>query len=84
MQFFNRILIKKLSNFSQNFPTICVFRPNAEKNNEYFGKFFWELCNIMHFSNFSKKFLEKFWKIFETFPKFAFSYKRGKNYRKVR
>ena len=26
--------------FSQNFPTICVFRPNALKINAWFDKFF--------------------------------------------
>ena len=30
---------KRISNFSQNFPTICIFRPNARKSNAGFLKF---------------------------------------------
>ena len=39
----NSIFLKKfhqkISTFSQNFPTICVFRPNAQKINAGFVKF---------------------------------------------
>ena len=30
---------QKISKFSQNFPTICIFRPNARKINAGFLKF---------------------------------------------
>ena len=33
---------QKMSKFSQNFPTICIFRPNAQKINAEFLKFCWE------------------------------------------
>ena len=48
----------KLSNFSRNFPTICVFRPNTRKINAWFVKLFEKYVKIMHFSNFLKKFLK--------------------------
>ena len=44
---------EKLSKFSQNFPTICVFRPNSQKFNAWFVKFFEKYAKIMHFSQFS-------------------------------
>ena len=44
---------QKLSKFSQNFPTICVFRPNALNINGGFVKFFKTLAKIMRFSQFS-------------------------------
>ena len=37
---FLRNFHQKISKFSQNFPTICVFRPNAQKINAWFVKFF--------------------------------------------
>ena len=30
---------QKISKFSQNFPTVCIFRPNARKINAWFLKF---------------------------------------------
>ena len=33
---------QKISKISQNFPTICIFRPNARKINAEFLKFCWE------------------------------------------
>ena len=46
---------QKFSKFSQNFPTICGFRPNARKINACFVKYFENSAKIMHF----RKFLEK-------------------------
>ena len=51
----------------QNFPTICVFRPNARKINAEFIKFIAKYVKIMHFSNFLKNLL-KILKIFSKFP----------------
>ena len=51
-------------NLSQNFPTICVFRPKARKINAWFVKIFEKYAKIMHFHNFLKKYL----KIFENYP----------------
>ena len=39
----------KFSNISQNFPTICGFRPNARKSNAWFVKFFEKYAKIMRF-----------------------------------
>ena len=55
---------QKFSNFSQNFKTICIFRPNARKINAWFVKFLEKYAKIKHFRNFLKKFL----KIFEDSP----------------
>ena len=55
---------QNFSKFSQNFPTICVFRPNARKSNEWFVKFFWKYAQVMHFKQFL---IEIFWK----FSKFS-------------
>ena len=35
--------------FSQNFPTICVFRPIARKINAWFANIFEKYVKIMHF-----------------------------------
>ena len=51
--------------FSQNFPTICIFRPNAQKINALFVKFFKKYAKIMHV----RYFLKNFFKIFENFLK---------------
>ena len=40
---------QKISKFSQNFPTICVFPPNARKINAWFVNFFEKHAKI-HFS----------------------------------
>ena len=44
---------QKFSIFSQNFQTICVYRPNMRKINAGFVKFFEKHVKIMHFSQFS-------------------------------
>ena len=48
--------------FSQKFPIICGFRPNAQKVNARFSKSFEKYAKIMH--------LSQFWKFFENFRKF--------------
>ena len=50
----------KISKFSQIFPIICVFRPNAQKSNAWFVTFFEKYAKIMHFRNFRKKLFSKF------------------------
>ena len=66
---------QKISKFSQNFPTICIFRPNARKINAVFLKFCWEYAKIMIFAIFSRN----FWKFTQKFPKqLCFSSKRAK------
>ena len=57
----------KFSKFSQNFPTICVFRPNARKGNAWFVKFIWKYSQLMHFKQFSKEFFWEFSKISQIF-----------------
>ena len=44
---------QKFSNFSQNFLTICVFRPNLEKLNHGLLIFLGKYAKIMHFEQFS-------------------------------
>ena len=46
--------------FYQNFPTICVFRPNARKINAWFVKFLEKYAKIMHFCYFLKRSFENF------------------------
>ena len=43
----------KLSKISQNFPTIRVYRPNAQKINVWFANFFEKYAKIMHYLLFS-------------------------------
>ena len=43
---------QNFSKFSQNFPTICVIRPNSRKINAGFVKFFEKRAKIMQFSQF--------------------------------
>ena len=43
---------QKFSKISQNFPTNCVFRPNARKINAWFLKTFRKYAKIMDFSQF--------------------------------
>ena len=51
---------QKSSKFSQNFPTICVFRPNARKLNAWFVNFFEKDAKIIHFSQISNQIFWKF------------------------
>ena len=51
---------QKFSKFSQNFSTICVFRPNARKFNSWVVKFFEKYAKIMYFCDFLKKSFENF------------------------
>ena len=44
---------QKLSKISQNFPTTRVFRPNVQKINVWFVKFFEKYAKIMHYLLFS-------------------------------
>ena len=44
---------QRFSKFSQNFPTIRVFCPNARKVNACFVKFFEKYAKIMHYLLFS-------------------------------
>ena len=44
---------------SQNFPNLCVFRPNARKISAWFVKYFEKYAKIMHFCYL----LRMFWKI---------------------
>ena len=53
-------LMKIFKRFSQNFPTICVFRPNAKKLPHGLLKFFFKNAKIMHFSQFSEEGFSKF------------------------
>ena len=46
---------QKIPKFSQNFPTICSFRPNARKINAWVVKYFETYAKIMDFSKFSKE-----------------------------
>ena len=69
----------KFSKFSQNFPIICVFRPNARKINPLIVNFFEKYAKIMHFSNFLKKFL----KIFEKFIRISNKFVFRQNARKI-
>ena len=58
---------QRFSKFSQNFPTISVFRPNARKCNACFVKFFWKYAQVMHFKQFLKEIFWKFSKISQSF-----------------
>ena len=58
---------QKFSKFSQNFPTICVFRPKAGKTNAWFVKFFWKYDQVMHFKQLLKEIFWKFSKISRIF-----------------
>ena len=49
---------QNFSKISQNFSTICAFRPNARKINAWFVKLFEKYAKIMDFRNFLKKFFE--------------------------
>ena len=40
---------QKLSKFSEIFPTICAFRPNARKIKAWYVKFFEKYAKIIHF-----------------------------------
>ena len=64
---------QKFAKFSQIFPTICVFRPNGQKFNAWFGNFL-KKTKIMHFCNFFRKLFnifEKFLKISQEFQFFV-------------
>ena len=50
---------QKISKVSQNFPTICVFRPKARKINASFVKFFEIYAKRLHFTQCSDG---SFWK----------------------
>ena len=50
---------QKISELSKNFPTICIFRPNARKSNAGFLKFV-ENRLINAFLLFSQEILESF------------------------
>ena len=65
---FLRNFYQKISKFSENFPTICVFRQNAQKMNAQFVNLFVKYAKIMHFLQFSE---EKYSKFSEIFSKFA-------------
>ena len=58
---------QKFSKFSENFSTVCVFRPNAQKINAWFVKYFEKYAKIMHFSNFLKKTFQNFRKFSQNF-----------------
>ena len=58
---------QKFSKFSQYFPTIFVFRPNARKSNAWFVKFFWKYAQVMHFKQFLKQIFWNFSKISQIF-----------------
>ena len=45
-----------LENFHQEFATICVYRPNAQKINAWFFKSFDKYAKIMRFRNFLQNF----------------------------
>ena len=72
-------LYQKISNFSQNFQTISIFRPKARKSNTWFVKFFWKYAKVMHFKQFLKKSFENFLK----FLKFSEQFVCFVNARKV-
>ena len=55
---------RKISRFSQDFPTTCIFNTNARNINAAFLKFFEKYAKIIHFCNFLKKSFANF----ETFP----------------
>ena len=57
--------LRYLLKYSQNYPTICVFSPNARKINAWFVNFFEKWAKIIHFLQF---FQEIFLQIFDTFP----------------
>ena len=50
---FSKEFFQNFRKFSQNVPTICVFRPNAQKLNPLFVKYFEKYARIMHFSQLS-------------------------------
>ena len=66
--FFLLRFLPKFSKFSQNFPTICVFRPNAQKRNAEFVNLFEKSAKIIHLYQFSDESFSKFSKIFSKFP----------------
>ena len=59
---------QKFPKFSQNFSTICSFRPNARKINAWFVKFFEKYAKIMHILQFSWEIFWKFSQISQKFP----------------
>ena len=74
IQFFYCIFIKDFQNFLKISPTNCVFRPNAQKFNAWFGNFFAKQAKIQHFLQFSSG---NFCKFSQNFPKqLCFSSKR--------
>ena len=64
---FLRNLLKIFEIFSK-FPIICVFRPNAQKTNAGFVRFFQKYAKICIFSNFRKQLFENF-TILSKFPR---------------
>ena len=48
----------KISKFSQNFPTICIFRPNLWRINDGFLIILLRIAKIMHFCYFLKRSLK--------------------------
>ena len=63
---------QKISKISQNFPKLCVCRPNARKINAGFVSFFEKHPKRMHFRNFLKKFFEIFQKYLKMSQQFVF------------
>ena len=55
------------SKFSQNFPTICVFRPNAQKFNAWFVNSLKNMLKECIFINFLKKVYQNFRKFSQKF-----------------
>ena len=59
---------QKISKFSQNFSTICVFRPSPKKINVWFVKYFEKYAKIVHSYQFSNEIFSKISKVFSKFP----------------
>ena len=53
---------QKISEFSQTFPTICIFRPKTRNINAGYFKILLRIANIMHFLLFSQEIFENFLK----------------------
>ena len=62
---------QKFPKFSQNFPKICSFRPNARKINAWFVIFFEKYGKIMYVSQFSYENVGKFLNISQKFVFFV-------------
>ena len=75
---------KYFRKFSQRFPANSVFRPNAQKLNAGFVKFFEKYAKKSIFCNIHRKFFENFLKIleilFEYFGNFSKSFTKFLNF----